>query len=205
MKIDHEENLITNGSFASTSQFKELYQEIKDAIKSVAWHVEDRFIINPTDKANGVNPIKGRFISFLKNVGWEPELRLPINGLNAGPIDAVKKTDAGFFAVEWETGNISSSHRALNKIILGILKGKLLGGVLVLPVRKLSRYLTDRVGNYEELEPYFPVYRSINIKNGVLLVIAVVYDDINKDAIVIPKGKDGNAKKDFPQQKTPLK
>ncbi|MFS3941671.1 hypothetical protein ACL9SS_09830 [Bacillus subtilis] len=40
-----------------------------------------------------------------------------------GPIHAVKilNNDKDIFAGEWETGNIASSHRALNKITTGIL------------------------------------------------------------------------------------
>jgi len=36
-----------------------------------------------------------------------------------------------------------------------------LGTALVLPSRKLYPYLTDRIGNYEELEPYFDVWRAV--------------------------------------------
>ena len=41
-----------------------------------------------------------------------------------GKIDAVKNLpDGRYFAFEWETGNISSSHRALNKMAIGLLDG----------------------------------------------------------------------------------
>ncbi|WP_404289207.1 PDDEXK family nuclease [Bacillus amyloliquefaciens] len=39
----------------------------------------------------------------------------------SGLIDAVKISNNDIFAVEWETGNIASSHRTLNKITTGIL------------------------------------------------------------------------------------
>lgn len=88
-----------------------------------------------------------------------------------GPIDAVKLTsDDKYFAVEWETGNISSSHRALNKIVVGILANILVGGALILPTRSLYHYLTDRVGNFEELSPYFVVWRSVKCQSGLLVV-----------------------------------
>jgi hypothetical protein len=41
--------------------------------------------------------------------------------ISPGPIDAVLTEKQGDFAFEWETGNISSSHRALNKIALGLI------------------------------------------------------------------------------------
>ncbi|WP_102422115.1 hypothetical protein [Bacillus amyloliquefaciens] len=37
------------------------------------------------------------------------------------PIDTVKISNNDIFAVEWEMGNIASSHRALNQITTGIL------------------------------------------------------------------------------------
>jgi hypothetical protein len=63
-----------------------------------------------------------------------------------------------FFALEWETGNVSSSHRSLNKLVLGIQRGLLVGGALIVPTKHMYRYLTDRVGNYEELAPFFDFY-----------------------------------------------
>ena len=65
---------------------------------------------------------------------------------------------------------------------LGIRNGILIGGILVLPTRKLYQYLTDRVGNFAELEPYFDVWRSMMIGNGILCVYAVEYDEISKYA-----------------------
>jgi hypothetical protein len=95
--------------------------------------------------------------------------------------------------VEWETGNISSSHRALNKMCLGILKGVLIGGVLILPTRKMYGYLTDRVGNFSEIEPYFPFWRHLQFPEGILAVIAIEHDAVSLDVPRIPKGTDGRA------------
>jgi hypothetical protein len=39
---------------------------------------------------------------------------------------------------------ISSSHRALNKMVMGILNGTLIGGALVLPTRELYNYLYSK-------------------------------------------------------------
>lgn len=111
-----------------------------------------------------------------------------------GPIDAVKKLpDGRWFAVEWETGNISSSHRALNKMAVGLLDGKLAGGILVLPSRDMYQYLTDRIGNYAEIEPYFSVWRSLSILDGVLAVIEIEHDELSLDIPPITKGTDGRA------------
>ena len=81
--------------------------------------------------------------------------------------------------MEWETGNVASSHGALNKIFLGILNGILSGGTLILPCRKSYSFLTDRIGNYQELSPYFIVWRNFNSANDYLSVIKVEHDDID--------------------------
>ncbi len=160
MKILRTEFLIQKGSFAQSSELIIILDEVKNAILSVNWpHDSDRFMLYPVKMANGVVPIKKNCMRYLVREGWTTEHRMSIaSRLNPGPIDAVKKlTDGRWFAVEWETGNISSSHRALNKMAVGLLDGKLAGGVLILPSRDMYRYLTDRIGNYAEIEPYFPV------------------------------------------------
>lgn len=98
------------------------------------------------------------------------------------------------FVTEWETGNISSSHRSVNKMALAMLKKRLSGGVLVLPTRPLYRFLTDRIGNYEEIEPYFDLWRALPIESGFLLVIGVEHDKTSETVDRIPKGTDGRAK-----------
>ncbi|MBB5637271.1 hypothetical protein HDE68_003184 [Pedobacter cryoconitis] len=196
MKIATELFLIKEGVFSHSAEFLIVMNEVNEAIKCVSWNEKDKFCINPVQKGNGVVPIKNNFIKYLKDKGWKTETRMTLAlGMNPGPIDAIKETSFGIFAVEWETGNISSSHRALNKIGVGILQKEIIGGLLILPTKKFSKFLTDRVGNYEEISPYFILYQSINIIDGVIGVIAVEYDDLDKEAPLIPKGKDGNAKK----------
>lgn len=55
--------------------------------------------------------------------------------------------------------------------------------------------MTDRIGNYEEINPYFTLYHHLDIQNGFIGVIAVDYDEIDPEVDIIPKGKDGNALK----------
>lgn len=97
------------------------------------------------------------------------------------------------FVAEWETGNISSSHRAVNKMALGILTGILSGGVLVLPTRALYEYLTDRIGNIRELEPYLPLWRALPVANGFLSIAAVEHNAVSLDVPRIPKATAGRA------------
>ena len=110
-----------------------------------------------------------------------------------GKIDATKMIDNYLFALEWETGNISSSHRAINKMVLGLLRGVFLGAALVLPSRKIYPYLTDRIGNYEELEPYFDVWKAVQIKEGFLAIFVIEHDYLDSNVPTLTKGIDGRA------------
>jgi hypothetical protein len=88
-------------------------------------------------------------MAHLEQAGWKLEEPLNLATLRRpGKLDAVLDTSHGPVAVEWETGNISSSHRALNKMALGLLKGALAAGVLIVPSRDLYKYLTDRVHHF---------------------------------------------------------
>ncbi len=194
MKIIKEHFFVEKGIFYESSEFKVILQEIRAAVESVTWFNEDKFIIYPEKKANGVLPIRLKFVQSLVLNGWIPEKRMSFaKGMKPGPVDVVKNTEYGDFAVEWETGNISSSHRALNKIAVGIIQNAIIGGILIIPIRNLAKYLTDRIGNYEEIEPYFPMYQNLKHLDGFMGIISVDYDDVSYDAPKIPKGKDGNA------------
>lgn len=61
------------------------------------------------------------------------------------------------------------------------------------PLVKLYPYLTDRIGNYEELLPYFPVWKHIPVQRGLMLVIAIEHDATDSQAPLIRKGTDGRA------------
>jgi hypothetical protein len=202
MKIIHVERLQEKGTFAQSKDWKRISNEVEEAIRRVVWPPgSDRFTIYPesgkkSGEGNGVKPIKNGLIDHLLSLGWGDEHPLYVaDQHNPGDLDIVTITVDGPFAVEWETGNISSSHRALNKMCLGMLKGKLIGGVLIVPTRKLYPYLTDRIGNWDELVPYLDLWRSIPIENGVLEIIAVEHDATSTDVPRIPKGTDGRARR----------
>ena len=76
---------------------------------------------------------------------------------------------------------------------LGMLRGVLAGGVLVLPTRNMYAFLTDRIGNYEELSPYFDLWKALSIDDGVLAIIAVEHDGTDPAVPRIRKGTDGRA------------
>ena len=76
---------------------------------------------------------------------------------------------------------------------LGIQKKVLIGGALILPTREMYQYLTDRVGNFRELSPYFPLWKSLAVDEGLLLVIAIEHDAVSDNVPRIKKGTDGRA------------
>lgn len=196
MKLVHEEILFSPVGAVLSPFVAEALVEVRKAIANVVWPPRARsFSIRPIVDGNGVLPIKSGFVQKLRKLGWTLESRPTLaSGLGPGKIDALKHSrDGRIFAAEWETGNISSSHRALNKLCMGMIEGHLAGGVLVLPDRDLYCYLTQRIGNYRALAPYFPVYRRMKAINGVLAVFAVSFDQTSPDVPVIPKGMDGNS------------
>jgi len=196
MHVIEERFLIRRGQFAKSSNLSQILTEVRSGIDSVRWPKgAGKFTIRPTQKGNGVVPIKKACIAHLKRCGWIAEQRLKLAAHEKpGPLDAVKQLpDGRFFAFEWETGNISSTHRALNKMAVGLLEGILAGGILVLPTRKLYEFLTDRIGNFEEIAPYFPMWESLTVNNGVLAVFAIEHDAESSRVSLIKKGTDGRA------------
>lgn len=133
----------------------------------------------------------------LSDCGWQLEhrLNLGITRSSPDPIDATYSIDEKYIALEWETGNISSSHRAINKLVSGILKGNVICGILVLPSRDMYEYLTDRVGNYRELEPHIPVWSCANyeINEGALIIYEIEHYSISMSVPKFMKGTDGRA------------
>jgi hypothetical protein len=200
MRIVHVEFLIDAGGFSESPSWKRIRADIFAAIKSIEWpQGSGSFTLHdqPGKKrgeGSGVRPIKEACMLRLQSLGWDLETCLDIATLKSpGRIDATLRVGHRLFCVEWETGNVSSSHRALNKMALGILKKVLIGGILILPTREMYKYLTDRVGNYPEIEPYFPLWSSLGIDEGLLGVIAIEHDAVSKSAPRIPKGTDGRA------------
>jgi hypothetical protein len=200
MRLIKTEILLAKGAFAESNEWALIQSEIEAAIAAVVWPPgNDRFTIHPQSgkkrgEGNGVKPIKDAFITALEGCGWEGEQRLRIGAVRrAGKLDAIKRTPRGTFAVEWETGNISSSHRSLNKLALGIIQDILVGGCIVLPTREMYQYLTDRVGNFREIEPYFPLWKHLIADEGVLVALAVQHDEVNLTVPRIAKGTDGRA------------
>lgn len=195
MKIVHVETLISKGTFPNSPEWRKIDADMRAGIAAVHWPPgSGSFTIHPVKQANGVVPIKEGMMLALEAEGWKREQRLDLaTASKPGKLDAAFYGKLGTFAVEWETGNVSSSHRALNKMALGMIHKKLIGGALVVPSRKLYRFLTDRIGNYDELAPYLDLWKCIPCADGVLQIIVVEHDAESTDVPTITKGTDGRA------------
>ncbi len=200
MKIVHIETLIQKGEFADSREWGKISGQALAAVKSVDWPLgSGLFTIYPesgkkSGQGNGVKPIKNLAITNLVEKGWLSEYCWPVGKrVKPGKMDAAFIANSGIVAFEWETGNISSSHRSMNKMALGLLTGATIAGLLVVPSRKLYPFLTDRIGNYDELESYLPLWRATICKQGILEIIVIEHDAESLNVPRIPKGTDGRA------------
>lgn len=197
MKVKNIEVLFNKGENQKVIQ--EIENHVIQSIENMQHPLgSGAFTLYAGKKANGVKPIKDSYMAQQQSHGWILEYKLDVGVTNSrpGPIDAVLPVGNKYFAVEWETGNISSSHRAINKMIVGMLNNKLIGGILILPSREMYDYLTDRVGNFRELSPYFDTWKKANydMEEGYLAVVEIEHDNLTADeAYQIKKGTDGRA------------
>jgi len=193
----HVETVLSCGSYAASTHWAETRAAIHEAVKKCDWPPgSGKFTINPVRKRNGVKPVKKEFVKELKRLKWT--LEGPAKNLldqRLGDFDAVILGPEGVIVTEWETGNISSSHRSMNKLTMLVTDGLIAAGVLVVPSRNLYLYLTDRIGNYRELEPYLKLWKSVPCKVGVLEIVVIEQDSESKDVRFIPKGTDGRSKR----------
>lgn len=174
---------------------KQAFSEVEQSIKNNVTLHQSVFILNDSKKnCNGVVPIKEKCYEILEEqFHWFREKPLAYfqnDAQKGGPIDVYKEFETGIevfkVGLEFETGNISSAHRSLNKLRIGIKKHELDLAILMMPVKRMSFYLTDRVSNYEELEPYFLLLDDIPF-----IVLGFDAEKYSPNVPVLPKGKDG--------------
>lgn len=174
---------------------KQAYQEIEASIIENISIDNNHFVLNNSSKnCNGVVPIKEKTYEILEEKYlWFREKPLSYfcnDTKKGGPIDVYKEfslNDSTFkVGLEFETGNISSAHRSMNKLCIGIIKKELDMAFLMMPIKQMSYYLTDRVSNYEELEPYF-----LLLETYPFVVFGFDAEEYNAGAPLLNKGKDG--------------
>ena len=194
MKIVDVITLQSCGGYAASGHWKKTRKQIHDAVKRCEWPIgSGSFTIYPEsgkrrNEGNGVLPIRNEFVAFLKSKGWAIEGPAKnALGQSLGDFDAVLPGPQKPIVVEWETGNISSSHRSMNKLTMLVSGGVVSAGVLAVPSRKLYVYLTDRIGNIKELEPYFGLWKSVPCESGVLEIVVFEHDAESTKVKKIPK------------------
>lgn len=200
------------GGYSQTPAFARAESDLQAAIEEVVWPVgSSDFAIYPESgkargEGNGVVPIKTGFASAIGARGWELEKGAPransetervVKGSRPGAFDAhltFQGNEPLPFVAEWETGNISSSHRAINRIGLGIKIGYVSGGVLILPTGALAKFLTDRIGNDPELRPYHQLWAEWKLAPfSYFGIVAIEHDRTSTEVPRLPKGRDGRA------------
>ncbi|MGG4266189.1 restriction endonuclease [Peribacillus simplex] len=177
--------------------FESAFSEVVFSICKTVWPIGERhFTINNSEKnINGVVPLKERcYIELEETFSWFREKPLDVlkyEKQKGGPIDVYKQYESGEkIGLEFETGNIGSAHRSMNKLIIGVNRGELDLAIILMPVKSLAYFLTDRIANYEELEPYF---ENTEGKPFIFIGFDATYYDSNVPPI--PKGKDGMSKR----------
>ena len=169
---------------------------------------------------NGVGYLRKAFLDHIVTVeGWKAEVGFDVGQSNKPPIlksfpdlknhaepitsefggfDLVTTSASGMhIAIEWESGNISSSHRSMNKLAIALAAGKIQAGVLIVPSRVLYEHLTDRIGNIGELSGYLDMWNKLEtrVERGLLAVTVVEHDFLTDDVDFpyLPTGNDGRA------------
>lgn len=201
--------------YSETEDFKELETMITNAIEGMHNPPgSGKFLLRPSTAneliegtkkkrgkrsgktVNGVGAIKEPFIDYLTAItGWKTEKKVD---LGVGECDVVYYYDDERlpFIVEWETGNISSTHRAVNRILSSIMRGVASGGVLILPSREMYRHLTDRVGNAGEIQGYLDLWRkadNLSDKPYYFAFVVIEHDELSNDVPYFAAGNDGNS------------
>jgi hypothetical protein len=138
--------------------------EIRLVIPTIHWPPgSDSFTINPKRKGNGVVPIKKAFALDLKARDWTMEI--PLFGRRGG-FDAGRPLDGAWSTlVEWETGNISSSHRSLNRLTIALIRGLAHQAVLFLAAVILGGYIL--VGIWELVLGAWLIRAGLRQREGV--------------------------------------
>lgn len=217
MKIVDTVGLVNHGHYMSTPEYARVRADIERAVSVIVNPPgSSTFTLNispkevtgrdgkpkmKTEHQNGVGPVKDGFCASLSDHGWAMEYR-PAARSGVGRPGAFdchltfEDSDVLPFAVEWETGNISSSHRAINRLAVGIMNENISGGILVVPSKAMKKWFTDRIGNAPELEPYHELWRQFDRLTDApyyLGIVVIEHDDVSPYVPHIEQGTDGRA------------
>lgn len=125
MQIIREERLLDSGPFSTSQAWRKIEVLVRDCMRALEWPPgSGKFTLHDQSgkkhgQGSGVKLIKDDFMSCLKKHGWLLQHKVNTHTRKPGPFDAAHPVGSRFFALEWETGNVSSSHRSLNRMMLG--------------------------------------------------------------------------------------
>jgi hypothetical protein len=153
LKIMDVVTLQSCGTYAVSRHWKKTRKQIHDAVKRCE---------------------RPEFVSFLKTKGWAMDRRSR-NAFDRalGYFDAVLPGPEKPVVVEWEAGDVSSSHYSMNKLTMFVSSGIISAGVLVVSSRRFYVRSGDRAGNFRELDAYLGLWKSVPCGAGVLELIVV--------------------------------
>lgn len=225
MKLLRTIIVFDQGGLASSSSWARSYESYANAIRCLDHPVGSgrltlRRISTDKKSRNGVTYLKNRFVEFMNTDDWLTEMPVYLKSGHDNPTlksypnleDYVEPVGASFggfdftsiakdgtrVALEWETGNISSSHRSLNKLALALANEDIQIGVLIVPSRDMYSHMTDRIGNISELSPYLSFWHRTRhiVKKGLLAISVVEHDELTTDEShpYLKVGIDGRAR-----------
>jgi len=220
--------LFDKGNVSLSSDWDALHNSYVQSIRSVVFPENaDTLTLREKEriaggwKRNGVGYLRSSFFNHLTDIeGWYAEENVDLNQghleidlqlypslenyrepitSNFGGFDFVTDgPDGTRVAIEWETGNISSSHRSMNKLAIALENGVIDAGVLIVPSQSLYTHLTDRIGNIGELSGYLGMWESLKfgVEKGLLAISVVEHDFLTTDPSFpyLPTGNDGRAR-----------
>lgn len=201
--------------------FASAIKQMVNPVDSIDFAIRPKAMNGPQWLRNGVAPIKAQFITRMLTQGWKTEEALSLDAhisqtsaskpwltypnyepladplhSAVGELDFLIRAGRQRVAIEWETGNVSSSHRSLNKLTLALLAGLLDACVLIVPSRELYTHLTDRIGNWKEVSPYLSFWRQIGelgVVRGLLAIVVVEHDRVDAGIPYLKMGTDGRS------------
>ena len=200
MKIVKTYSLKSRGPYAVSEHWKTTRGQIHEAIRECEWPAgTGSFTIYPESgkkrgKGNGVKPIRDRFVHSLEANGWTIEGKAK-SALNErlGDFDAVLLGPEKPIVLEWQTGDSSSPHWSIDKMVLLLKARSISAGVLVVPSWKACLQLPNRIDYIGEIEPYFELWQSVRCRSGVLAVVVIEQDIASKDIRRMPNGAQNRA------------
>jgi hypothetical protein len=219
--------LFNKGSVMESDDWRAVHESYVRSIESIDFPVSSGSLTlrrkvrlpNGQWRRNGVGYLRQRFLDHIVAVeGWQAEgdpnlaqgsgVEVTLYPSSTSDVEPITSDFGGFdlvttgpegarIAIEWETGNVSSSHRSMNKLAIALEMGAVDAGVLIVPSRALYEHLTDRIGNISELSGYLRMWQSLgrSIDRGLLAITVVEHDHLTdaQDFEYLPTGNDGRA------------